>query len=126
MAMWASSDFYHNGLIHLSSAVAEVYVCTTQVTSRSSAVDDALAKSTTIASSDWTESTAASGTGRQMAIDQIANLTVTSSGVADHIVLCTTSTAVYITTCNSKSLTTADTVTIPTWKVTVRAPTSAA
>jgi hypothetical protein len=132
MAMWATSQFYERGFIWLSSNMTRMLVNTTQPADGSSAVNDLLAGTSTgaaaMATTDFSISTGdvsgykiTVGTG-----SPFSNLPVPSSGTATHISLISSASSSlgYVTTCNSKSLTTSDTVTIPAWDIELRAPTS--
>ncbi len=63
--------------------------------------------------------------GRKTTVDEEAAITVDVSGAADHVALCDVgSTALlYVTTCTEQSLTAANTVTIPAWKISIADPT---
>ena len=127
--MWASSKFYESGMIWLSSNANKILVNTTQVATCASGLADAIAKSSSggaiMTSTMFTMSTG-DASGYKLAIDAFSNLPVPTSGTATHITLVATSSSelMYITTCNSKALTTADTVTIPTWDIEIADPTS--
>lgn len=123
MGMYASSEFSTGAFNVLVTGVDTIYVCTTQPASASSAHDNAIAKST-FSSGDFTVGVG-DVSGYKVTLASKSNLTVTTSGDADHIVLCGASSSLYyITTCNSKSLTTSDTVTIPAWDIEIRDPAS--
>lgn len=107
-------------------------VNTTQPADASSALNDALAATSSgaavMASSDMPRA-AGDISGYKVTIgtgSPFSNLPVTSAGSADHISLIasSSSTLLYVTTCNTKALTTSDTVTIPAWDIELRAPTS--
>ncbi len=63
-------------------------------------------------------------TGRKTNVDEEANNNVDVSGNADHVALVdvSTTTLLYVTTCTLQALTAGNTVTIPTWKITVPDP----
>lgn len=127
MGMWASSEFYNSGLNWIKSNCDTICVNTTQPADGSSALEDGamIAKSTALGSSDFTFSTG-DVSGYKLAVAAQASLTVSTSGDADHISLVSSASSVllYVTTCNTKSLTTTDTVTVPTWDIEVASPTS--
>lgn len=62
--------------------------------------------------------------GRKTNVDEEAAMAVDVSGTADHIALCKTgtSTLLYVTTCTSQALTSGNTVTAPTWKISIADP----
>jgi hypothetical protein len=63
--------------------------------------------------------------GRKTNVDEEANMSVAVSGDADHVALCDVgSTALlYVTTCTQQALTSGNTVTAPTWKISIADPT---
>jgi len=61
--------------------------------------------------------------GRKVTMAAKNGVTVTANGDATHIVLDDNSTLIYGTTCNTETLSTSDTVNIPSWKIELRDPT---
>lgn len=63
--------------------------------------------------------------GRKTNVDEEASMTVDVTGDADHVALCDVgSTALlYVTTCTQQALTSGNTVTAPTWKISIADPT---
>jgi hypothetical protein len=63
--------------------------------------------------------------GRKTAVDEEAAMTVDISGTADHVALCFTGSTLllYVTTCTSQALTAGNTVTVPTWDISIADPT---
>ena len=128
MAMFCSTETYDAILKHIVNNTTLMSVCTTQPTASSNATSSGgnYARAfAAVSSGHWTyaDSTVS---GRKVTSTQYASLTVPSSGDAMHVALvnATSSALLYVTTCNSKSLTTADTVTIPNWAIHILAPTS--
>ena len=133
MSMWASSKLYHQYFDFLYTNTSFISVCSSQPDASSDAhgaymstgKGAMLAKSST---PSWTSSgTAGDVSGYKMTMAQEANITVSgSSGNATHVALYnqTSSQLLFVTTCNSKALTTADTVTVPAWDIEIAAPTS--
>lgn len=132
MGMYASSKMYERGLIWLTSNMTMLVINTTQAVSSSSALSDALAATSSGAGAglalESSDMVMAAGdiSGYKLTIASFANMQVTAAGSADHVTLIASSSAVlgYITTCNTKALTTTDTVTSPAWDIELRDPTS--
>lgn len=63
--------------------------------------------------------------GRKTNVDEEASMSVVQTGDADHVALCDVgSTALlYVTTCTQQALTSGNTVTAPTWKISIADPT---
>jgi hypothetical protein len=63
--------------------------------------------------------------GRKTNVDEEASMAVDVSGAADHIALCDVSATalLYATTCTQQTLTSGNTVTCPTWKISIADPT---
>ena len=126
--MFASSAFFEQGLNWLKTNGKLILVNTSSPASAAAARSDALAQtssSSPVASTDFTIA-AGDVSGYKITVAQWANLTVTSSGDAKNISItsCSSSDLMYYTTCNTKSLTTSDTVTIPAWDIEIRDPSS--
>jgi hypothetical protein len=62
--------------------------------------------------------------GRKITIAQQADIPITATGEADHVVLADTinSRLLYVTTCTPQSLTQGGTVTVPAWSVEISDP----
>jgi len=129
MGMRASTNFYDQALLWLRSNTQAIAVNTTRPATRAEALSSfCLAKTTTVASTDFTTGADSTASGRKIQVKQWASLPVvgTSSGTVDHISLvnATSSKVLYVTTCASKGLTTSDSVTIPAWNIHILGPTS--
>ena len=98
----------------------QLIVCTTQPADRAAAISTALA-STSLASGDFTKA-AGSPSGRQLTIAQKANISVTASGNAQHVAIVDGTSLLYVTTVTAQQLTSGNTVTVPSWKITVADP----
>lgn len=138
VSMYASTAFYENGLAWFKAGADTILVSNTKPTSTwlwadfkdaSSSTGLWCAGSTQMASSDWT---IAAGTisGRKVTMGVSSNTnTMTVSGPttkAASIVVGsgTSSSLMYITSVSTVALSTADQVTIPAWRVEIKAPTS--
>lgn len=132
MGMWASSDFFKRSLNYLTSAVTRVAVNTSQPASAtdawgiyvSTAAGSALARS----SSASVGAPGSTTNGWTVKVSSQSALTVSTSGNATHISLLTGTTTglnlLYVTTCNTRALTTSETVTLPSWNIRIPDPTS--
>lgn len=60
--------------------------------------------------------------GRKLTVAQQADISITSSGTANHIVLSDGSN-IFVTTCTSQALTSGGTVTVPAWDIEISDPT---
>ena len=130
MGMYASSHFYETGFNTIVTNAKMVVIANTQHTNMTSAMANALAWSTACASSDFKVSAYGSSntSGYILKISTNADLisasSLESTGVASHICVGTTLTLYYVTTCTTKALGTGDTVTMPTWNIWIKQPTS--
>jgi len=128
MGMWASSQFYENGLSYLRTQVKSLCVCSTRPTTLAEAVGSSstgtsLSKTTTLASTDFVIA-AGDVSGKKITIAAFSTRPIHDVGVADHVALVGSTYVLYVTTCTTKSLTTSDSVTIPTWDIEIADPTS--
>jgi hypothetical protein len=126
MGMYASTHLYESGFNQLKNNIKVITVNNTQNTNMSSAIATALAWSTACASTDFVVSANTSGYILTISsnADLISATTLETTGVADHICMGTTATLYYITTCTTKALGSGDTVTMPSWTIWIKQPTS--
>ena len=126
MGMYASSHFYEDGFNVIKTSASMVVIANTQHTNMASALANALAWSTACASTDFIVASNTSGYILKISTnaDLISASTLESTGKANHICVGTTATLYYITTCTTKALGSGDTVTMPTWNIWIKQPTS--
>jgi len=126
MGMYASSHFYETGFNTIKSSAVVITINDTQNTNMSSAIATALAWSTACASTDFIVAANTSGYVLKISTDAdlISATTLESTGVASHICVGSTATLYYVTTCTTKALGAGDTVTMPSWSIWIKQPTS--
>ena len=126
MGMYASSEFYEQGFNVIKTNSRYIIITTGESASMATAIDRALAWTTGAASTDFVVT--ANTSGYILTIDGNGDLisasALESTGVASHIVVGTTVRIDYITTCTTKNLGSGDTVTMPTWNIWIKQPTS--
>lgn len=98
-----------------------VDVCSAQPTTYAQATSTYTLANTTLAGGDYTKA-AGSPSGRQVTIGAKSGVSVTGSGTATHVAITDGTNLLYVTTVTSQALTSGNTVTIPSWKVTVADP----
>lgn len=126
MAMRASTAVL-DGLLDIVKVSKRLVVCSCMPTTyahASSAGTYKLARSSALSTASFTKANSTVTNARKITVAQQSNMAVTSSGNAKHVVLTTTNALRYVTTCNTKALTTSDTVTSPSWSIHVLQPTS--
>ncbi len=101
-------------LSYISSNATELYVCSQQPTTRAEAITYGL---TGAATPSFQSPANGDASGRKLAVDEEADITVTADGDATHIALCSGTVLLYVTTCTSQALTSGNTVTVPTWDI---------
>lgn len=119
MSKWANT-LVLDGLLNVVSGATSLIVTTEQPANRADAVSKALATAN-LTSSDFSKS-AGSPNGRKLTIAQKAVISVTATGNATHVCLVNNSDLLYVTTVTSQPLTAGNTVTVPSWAVTVSNP----
>ena len=126
MGMWASSHIYEQGFNVIKTSASMVVITTTRPKNMATALDAALAWSTACATSDFIVAAETSGYILKISTnaDLIAATSLESTGKAGHISLGSTVTLFYVTTCTTKALGAGDTVTMPTWSIWIKQPTS--
>ena len=55
--------------------------------------------------------------GRKLAVDEEADISITASGDATHVALASATVLYYVTTTTTQTLTSGGTVTVPTWDI---------
>jgi len=111
------------------ATATNMLVCsgTTNPADRASALAAALANQSMTVGLGNGDYTAADDTvspfGRKVTLTAKSGVSVTASGDATCIVLIDASNIIYITTCTTQTLTSGNTVNIPSWKVQIGAPT---
>ena len=126
MGMYASSHFYETGFNTIVTNAKIVVIANTEHTNMTSAIANALAWSTACGSSDFVVTANTCGYILKISTnaDLISATELESTGVASHICVGSTDTLYYVTTCTTKALGTGDTVTMPTWNIWIKQPTS--
>ena len=126
MGMYASSHFYETGFNTIKTSATMIIITSTQHTNMTSAKAGALAWCTSAASADFVVTANTSGYILKISsnADLISASTLETTGIASHICLGSTTTLYYITTCTTKALGPGDTVTMPTWNIWIKQPTS--
>jgi len=96
-------------------------VCTTEPTTLTEATSTNSLANATLSGVDYTVGVGDTS-GRKVAIAEQADISVGTSGTAQHIALSDGVDLLYVTTCTSQSLTSGNTVTVPTWDVEIADP----
>lgn len=103
------------------AGATEQYICTSQPVSRAAAITASLTGAVTLASGDFTKADDTSG--RKVTVAQKADIAITATGDANHIVLCDATNIRAITTCTTQTLTSGGTVTRPAFTLSISDPT---
>ena len=125
MGKWVNTSVLDAALAHISSNTDRITVCDTQPTDFTEATDTKmLAIKTGLTGTDFEDIVAGSGgDGRALEVKEQAQIPITNSGDADHVALCSETDLLYVTTADTQNLTGGNTVTIPSWTITIRNPT---
>ena len=126
MGMYASSHIYEDGLNIFPSSARYIVITTTRPKNMTTALVNALAWSTSVASTDFTITSNTSGYHLRVSSDAdlIAATSLESTGKAGHISIGSSAVLYYVTTCTTKNLGAGDTVSMPTWSIWIKQPTS--
>ena len=129
--MHASTDFYEASMNVLVNNVIRILICPScsKPITPAAATLSSLAQSTTVASTDLVSVSATSGITLTVSsnVGLITATTLESTGVAKYICMLSSvasSKLYYITNCTTKKLASGDTVTMPSWTITIAEPTS--
>jgi len=116
-------DVLDAALNYIKNNCNEMTVCSTEPTTYTEAHTTYKLADQTMASGDFTVANGDTS-GRKVTVAQKANITVDTTGTAQHVALTDTSGTklLYVTTCTSQSLTSGNTVTVPAWDVEIADP----
>lgn len=115
-------DAVLDGLLDIIATGVEMYICTSEPADRAAAISASLISAQTLDSGDYSKANGDSS-GRKITVAEQANISVTGTGTATHIAICTGSALLIVTTCTSQSLTSGNTVTVPAFDCEVADPT---
>ena len=95
----------------------QITVCTTNeptTYAQATSTNNYMLATTTLTTADYSIANGDTS-GRKVTVSQQTNVSISKSGTAGHVCLCNTTASelILVTTCNSQSLTTGGTVTIP-------------
>lgn len=114
MAKWQNDAMLDAGLNYISANGTELYVCTSQPADRGAAITASLTGAET---PSFTGPVNGDTSGRKLTVDQVTDASITASGTANHIAVCSGTTLLYVTTCTAQALSSGGTVTVPAWDV---------
>jgi hypothetical protein len=121
MPMTWSSRLYEGGATYFRQQVKFVAVCSTQPTTLAelrgtSSTGTSLAVSSSAAATDFTYAASTqTPAGFKLTVASFSSMQVTDVGVADHVAFGGSSHVLYVVTCTTRSLTTSDKVTVPSF-----------
>ena len=123
MAKFANDDVLDGLLNVVVDNSSKLVVCSSQPTNYTEATTTYALAEVSVDSGDFTIANGDSS-GRKVTIAQQDDLSIDVSGTAEHIALVddTNSELLFVTTCTSQALTSANTVTVPAWKIEVSDP----
>lgn len=114
MAKFQIDAMLDAALSYISSNATELYICTSQPSDRAAAISTSLIAAAT---PSFTGPVNGDSSGRKLTIDQVTDESITATGTANHIALCSGSTLLYVTTCSAQALSSGGTVTQPAWDI---------
>lgn len=106
-----------------NSSTRTLCVCSDQPTTRTEAVSTYCLASVTLSAGDFTLGTSSSPAGRKLTIAQKANINVTASGTTSHIAIVDDTNLLVVTTCDAKTVSVGDQVTVNSFDIIFANPT---
>lgn len=125
MAKLVADAVLDAALNYIKNNTTQITVCKDTPTDYSTATTDGthrLALKSGLSSSDFT-GPEDDTSGRKLSTVAHSAISVSTSGNATHVCLCTGSVLLYVTTCTLQALVAGNTVTIPIWKISIADPT---
>ena len=123
MAKWTSDTVIDQSPTYVKNNATEIYVCSSQPADRAAAISAALASKTGLTSGDFTGPANGDSSGRKITSNAHSGVSVSSTGSATHIALCSGTVLLAVTTCTTQSLTSGNTVNIPAFDMEFGDPT---
>jgi hypothetical protein len=117
MAKWTNDIVLDASCDYIKNNATEIYVCSSQPTDRATAISSALASKTGLTSGSYTGAANGDVSGRKITKNAESGVSVTGTGTANHIALCSGTTLLQVTTMTSQSLTSGNTVNIPAYDI---------
>lgn len=114
MAKWQIDAMLDTALDYISTNAIELYVCSAQPANYAGIAAVAL---TGAAVPSYQANADGDVSGRKLAVDEEADISITASDDATHVVLASATVLLYVTTCTLQALTSGGTVTVPTWDI---------
>lgn len=114
------TDGFLDGTLDEIATSTTYTICAGEPVSQADIAVKALA-STTINGTDFTKANGDTS-GRKVTVAQQSNISITTSGTADHVVV-DDGVDYYVTTCTAQALTSGGTVTGPAWDIEIADPT---
>ena len=114
MAKFQIDAMLDQALSYISSNATELYICTSQPADRAAAIATSLIGAET---PGFTGPVNGDSSGRKLTVNQVTDASITGTGTANHIALCSGTTLLYVTTCPDQALSSGGTVTIPAWDI---------
>ena len=116
MGKWQIDAMLDDALDYISTNSTQIFVCSTQPTNYTEA-SATYALTGTGVTPTFQANADGDVSGRKLAVDEEADISITASDDAEHVALCSADTLLYVTTCTLQALTSGGTVTVPTWDI---------
>jgi len=117
MAKYVNDLVYDAAIDYIKNNATEEYLCSSQPTTRATAISAALATKTGLTSGSFTGAADGDISGRKVTINAQSGLTIDVGGTATHVALCSATQLLMVHTCTSQVVTAGNTVTIPAHKL---------
>lgn len=114
MGKWQIDAMLDAALQYIEDNAVELYVCSAQPANYAGIAAVAL---TGAAVPTFTGPVDGDTSGRKTTVDQEADIAITATGDATHIVLASATVLLYVTTTTTQGLTSGGTVTVPAWDI---------
>lgn len=109
-------------LNYVKTNCAQICVCSSEPTTYAAATTTYKLAAGALTSANFGSTADGDTSGRKIAVPAKADISITATGTATHIALVSGSILLYVTTCTSQSLTSGNTVTVPTWDIEIADP----
>lgn len=118
MSKWQIDAMLDAALSVIKDQATSISLCNAQPADRNEAIGSSNLAMSAVDPGFFTIGDATDG--RRAVVSQVADITVSATGIATHVAVCSDTELLYVTMCVSQEVSVGNLVTIPTWEIEMR------
>lgn len=122
MAKSVHNNILDAALNYIKNNSAEICMCSQEPTTYAQATSSYMLAKKALVSGDFGSPADGDTSGRKIAVPEVSAVSPSSSGDVTHVAIVSGSLLLYVTTCNTYSISTGTDETIPTWDIEIADP----